>query len=43
MVQDAIQSVLLCAWLGGLSTAARPGQIGCLLSVEEVGEIFQGE
>jgi hypothetical protein len=43
MVQEAILSVLTCVWLGGLGTEALPGQLGRLLSVEEVGEIFGGE
>ncbi len=42
MVQDAISTVLLCAWLGGMSTDSRPGEIGRLLTLEEIGETFHG-
>ncbi|KAL2263468.1 hypothetical protein VTK26DRAFT_6675 [Humicola hyalothermophila] len=40
MVQDAISTVLLCAWLGGLSSEAKPGEVGRLLTLEDVGELF---
>ncbi|KAK0643044.1 Translin [Cercophora newfieldiana] len=39
-VQDAISTVLLAAWLGGMGTESRPGEVGRLLKLEEVGEIF---
>lgn len=42
MVQDAISTVLLCAWLGGMSSERKPGDVGRLLTLEEVGEIFGG-
>ncbi len=34
--------MLLCAWLGGMGTDARPGELGRLLTLEEVGEAFNG-
>ncbi|KAL2266255.1 hypothetical protein VTJ83DRAFT_5607 [Remersonia thermophila] len=40
MVQDAISTVVLCAWLGGLSTESKPGELGRLLTLEQVGEVF---
>ena len=36
-------AVLLCCWLGGLPTKDGQGQPGRLLTIEEVGEILQGE
>jgi hypothetical protein len=42
MVQDAISTVLLCAWLGGLSTDSNPGEVGRLLTLEQIGEAFNG-
>lgn len=41
-VQEAISTVLLCAWLGGVGTESRPGEVGRLLTLEEVGEFFKG-
>ncbi|KAL1840042.1 hypothetical protein VTJ49DRAFT_913 [Mycothermus thermophilus] len=38
MVQDAISTVILCAWLGGLSTESNPGELGRLLTLEQIGE-----
>ena len=40
--QDAILTVLLTAWIGGMATATSPGELGRLLTLEQVGEIFQG-
>lgn len=40
-VQDAISTVLLTAWLGGMATQSEPGELGRLLTLEHVGEIFQ--
>ncbi|GAB1314030.1 Translin-1 [Madurella fahalii] len=40
MVQDAISTVLLCAWLGGMSTESKPGEVGRLLTLEDVGGVF---
>lgn len=34
--------MLLTAWLGGMGTDARPGELGRLLRLEEVGEILKG-
>ena len=41
-IQDAILTVLLCAWLGGLAGDSREGELGRLLTLEEVGGIFKG-
>ncbi|KAB5539542.1 Translin [Coniochaeta sp. 2T2.1] len=40
-VQDAILTVLLTAWIGGMATSTSPGELGRLLTLEQVGEIFQ--
>ncbi|KAL8416251.1 hypothetical protein RB596_006712 [Gaeumannomyces avenae] len=40
-VQGAIFTVVLCAFLGGLGTDSKPGEVGRLLSLEEVGAVFQ--
>jgi len=40
-LQDAILTVLVCAWLGGMGTDARPGGLGRLLTLEEVGDVFE--
>ncbi len=42
MVQDAISTVILCAWLGGMSTEAKPGELGRLLTLEDIGATFNG-
>lgn len=42
MVQDAISTVILCAWLGGMSTESKPGEVGRLLTLEEIGQAFNG-
>jgi hypothetical protein len=34
--------MLLTAWLGGAGTESKPGELGRLLRLEEVGEILQG-
>ncbi|KAF3018130.1 hypothetical protein G7054_g8713 [Neopestalotiopsis clavispora] len=39
-VQNLIYSMLLTTWLGGLGTESRPGELGRLLRIEEVGEIL---
>lgn len=40
-LQDAIVTVVICGWLGGMSSESRPGELGRLLTIEEVGELFQ--
>ncbi|WQF88400.1 Putative Translin family [Colletotrichum destructivum] len=40
-VQNAIFTVLLCGWLGGLTSDGKPGPIARLLTLEEVGSIFK--
>jgi hypothetical protein len=42
MVQDAISTVILCAWLGGMSTESNPGEVGRLLTLEDIGQAFNG-
>ena len=42
MIQDAISTVLLCAWLGGMSSESKPGDVGRLLTLEDVGKLFGG-
>lgn len=42
MLQDAISTVILCAWLGGMSTESKPGEIGRLLTLEDIGQTFNG-
>ena len=42
-VQNAVGTVLITAWLGGLGSDSRPGEIGRLLTIEEVGELLQGK
>ncbi|KAK3403016.1 Translin [Sordaria brevicollis] len=40
-LQDAIATVLLCAWLGGMGSESKPGEVGRLLTLEEVGEVVR--
>ncbi|KAI1092622.1 Translin [Rostrohypoxylon terebratum] len=40
-VQNVVATILLTGWLGGLGTEARPGELGRLLSLEEVGHILE--
>jgi predicted translin family RNA/ssDNA-binding protein len=40
-MQDAISTVLLYSWLGGVVGASEPGGIGRLLTLEEVGLVFK--
>ncbi|KAK7753942.1 Glycosylphosphatidylinositol (GPI) anchor assembly protein [Diatrype stigma] len=40
-IQNVVNTILLTAWLGGLGSESRPGEIGRLLTIEEVGEILQ--
>lgn len=42
MVQDAISTVILTAWLGGLSSESKQGELGRLLTLEDIGEVFNG-
>lgn len=42
MVQEAISTVILCAWLGGMSTESKPGELGRLLTLEDIGQTFNG-
>lgn len=40
MVQDAVATVIICAWLGGMSTDSKPGEVGRLLTLEDIGKAF---
>ncbi|RYP46664.1 hypothetical protein DL768_007177 [Monosporascus sp. mg162] len=40
-VQNVVGTILLTAWLGGLGTESRPGEVGRLLTIDEVGQIVQ--
>ncbi|KAM7216296.1 Translin [Rhypophila decipiens] len=40
-VQDSVSTVVLCAWLGGLGSETKPGAVGRLLTIEDIGEIYQ--
>lgn len=42
MVQDAIATVIICAWLGGMATDSKPGEVGRLLTLEDIGQAFNG-
>ncbi|KAF4506425.1 hypothetical protein G6O67_006514 [Ophiocordyceps sinensis] len=39
-VQGAMGTAIYCAWLGGFSSSSATGQVGRLLSLEELGTIF---
>lgn len=41
-VQNAIFTILFCGWLGGVSTDSKPGELGRLVTIEEVGAILKG-
>lgn len=41
-VQGAMGTAIYCAWLGGFSSSSATGQVGRLLSLEELGTIFSG-
>ncbi|KAJ1326566.1 GPI ethanolamine phosphate transferase 2/3 subunit F [Microdochium nivale] len=40
-MQNVVSTILLTAWLGGLGTETLPGELGRLLSIEEVGGLLQ--
>ncbi|KAH8911051.1 Translin [Coniochaeta sp. PMI_546] len=40
-IQDVISTVLLTAWIGGMATETSAGELGRLLTLEQVGDIFQ--
>ena len=42
-IQDSISTVILCAWLGGMGSETKPGEVGRLLTLEDIGEIYHGE
>ncbi|KAI1332635.1 putative sequence-specific DNA binding protein [Xylariaceae sp. FL0255] len=39
--QNVVGTVLLTSWLGGLGSEQKPGELGRLLTIEEVGEILK--
>jgi hypothetical protein len=41
-IQTVLTTLLLTAWLGGLGSETRPGELGRLLTIEECGQILQG-
>jgi hypothetical protein len=42
-VQDTIFAVLFCGWLGGMPVNGKAAEQGKLLTIEEMGDILQGE
>ncbi|OTB09049.1 hypothetical protein M426DRAFT_316342 [Hypoxylon sp. CI-4A] len=40
-IQNVVGTILLTGWLGGLGSESRPGELGRLLTIEEVGQILQ--
>ncbi|KAH7358068.1 translin [Plectosphaerella cucumerina] len=40
-IQNAIFTVVFCGWLGGLGTDSKPGELGRLVTIEEVGELLK--
>ncbi|KAK3328021.1 Translin [Cercophora scortea] len=40
MIQDAISTVLLCAWLGGMGSESQPGEVCRLLTLDDIGALF---
>lgn len=36
-------SIVLCGFLGGMATESKPGELGRLLTPEDVSEILQGK
>ncbi|KAI1260981.1 putative sequence-specific DNA binding protein [Xylariaceae sp. FL1019] len=40
-IQSVVGSIILTAWLGGMGTESQPGELGRLLTIEQVGEIVK--
>ncbi|KAF3058320.1 Translin-1 [Daldinia childiae] len=40
-IQNVVGTILLTGWLGGLGTESRPGELGRLLTIGEVGELLK--
>ncbi|KAH6696971.1 translin [Plectosphaerella plurivora] len=40
-IQNTIFTVVFCGWLGGLGTDSKPGELGRLVTIEEVGELLK--
>ncbi|KEY72086.1 hypothetical protein S7711_00102 [Stachybotrys chartarum IBT 7711] len=41
-MQNAIGTAIYCGWLGGFGTDSQPAELGRLLTLQDVGEIFKG-
>ncbi|KAI2638868.1 putative sequence-specific DNA binding protein [Hypomontagnella submonticulosa] len=39
-IQNVVSTLLLTGWLGGVGTESRPGELGRLLTINEVGQIL---
>lgn len=42
-VQNVIFAILLCGWLGGMATKTKAAEAGRLLTIDEVGDVLNGE
>lgn len=42
-IQNVIFAILLCGWLGGMATKSKPAEAGRLLTIDEVGDVLNGE
>lgn len=42
-IQNVIFAILLCGWLGGMATKSKPAEVGRLLTIDEVGDVLNGE
>lgn len=42
-IQNVIFAILMCGWLGGVATKESPGEVGRLLTIDEVGGVLNGE
>jgi hypothetical protein len=42
-IQNAIFSILICGWLGGMALEGKPAEVGRLLTIEEVGQVLNGK
>ncbi|KAI1808038.1 Translin [Daldinia bambusicola] len=40
-IQNVVTTILLTGWLGGLETDSHPGELGRLLTIEEVGQLLK--
>lgn len=42
-IQNVIFAILLCGFLGGMETKSKPAEVGRLLTIDEVGDVLNGE